>query len=265
MSIVLVGPDWPSKLQLQQALSLLPHERGGGQEVRVSWGVECPGAVNGMRRLNAVEQLSAFHTAGILAPKFTEDVIVAQEWVRSEGAKVFGRRLKHSQGTDIVGAGYRPGGPRWITTRKGNRVVRGTRPERWNRLWLEREWWSKVVEGVVEEWRIHAMRAPSGEYRVIGRAKKVQTEPPTRVQPVRSRKNGWHMVHNLEPSEAIREAGKAAVRACGYDFGGVDVFVLSDGRVGVFEVNSAVGMSDYTSAQYAKAFTKYLPYVTEEV
>lgn len=255
MPIVVVGPEsWPSVGMLREAVGRLPPTEA---EMVVSWGVQRPGAVNGMPRLNAIEQLTALKSAGVLCPEFTTDVEIAKSWVR-EGNQVYGRHLRHSQGTDIIGAGYRPGGHRYITTRKGNRVLRGSIAERWNRKWLAREWWSKVIPNVAEEWRIHAMKSQrSGEYRVIARAKKVQTSDPTRRMLVRSRRNGWTMVHNVEPSDAVREAGKSAVRACEYDFGGVDVFVLTSGDVGVFEVNSACGLDNYTATQYANAISKY--------
>jgi hypothetical protein len=241
MPIEIIGPSWPSTRTLRHACEGV--ETRDGSLVRVSWGVQGEGLVNGMARLDAIEQLTAFEEyslALIRRPIFATDVEMAKEWIR-QGEMVFGRKLHHSQGRDIQGPGRHA-------------------PHRFRRKWLESEWWSLVVPDIVEEWRIHAMRGRNGEYRVIARGKKVQVDPPSRLLPVRSRSNGFRMVHNLEPPDSVREVGRRAVEACGYDFGGADVYVCEDGTVGVFEVNRAVGLSPYTSTQYARAFAKYLPY-----
>jgi hypothetical protein len=182
------------------------------------------------RRLNALEQLTAMREAGLLVPDHTTDIREAWGWVK-EGALVFGRKLYHSQGRDIVGP--------------------GPRADRPIRRWRESEWWSKVVPDVVEEWRIHVFDGKS-----IARGKKVQTGPSIRKQLVRNRANGWSMIHTERPSDALREAAKGAVNACGYEYGGVDLFVRGDGSVGVFEVNTAVGLDDYTASAYARAVVR---------
>jgi hypothetical protein len=225
--ITVIGRDWPSKQQLVQALeqvmSTLTDEQKA-QEVVVAWGTTREGAINGQRRLDAVEQLTAMRDAGVKVPEFTTDIAQALQWV-AEGCLVFGRRRQHTQGRDIVG-------PR-------------------HRRWRRSEFWVKVVPQVTEEWRVHVFRGRS-----IARGLKHQVEEPWRKMPVRNRKNGWHMRHDVEPSDELRNVAKAAVAAVGYDFGAVDLLVTEGGEVFALEVNKAPGLDDYTAAAYAKAIGK---------
>jgi len=216
--ITIVGPDWPSKRALAAAVAGLPGN------LRVSWGASAPGAVNGGPRKNATEQLQAFKDARVACPEFTTDLRIAKQWVK-EGHLVFGRRLEHTQGNDIVG-------PR-------------------HPAWARRQFWVKVIRDVADEWRVHVFNGRS-----IARGHKVQTSPPHRRMPVRNRKNGWTMEHKTDPPETVREAAKAAVKACGYDFGAVDLMVDQAGKVYVLEVNRAPGLDDYTASKYAEAIGK---------
>jgi hypothetical protein len=226
--VTLVGPDWPSKQRLAEALRAMPAE---GAHV-VSWGAFAPEAhLNAMPRKNAVEQLLSFSAAGLLCPEPTVELAVAQDWVRA-GAMVFGRRLRHSQGRDI----QLPG-----------RLA----PRRWRRAWLASEFWCQVLP-IADEWRFHIFLGRS-----IARGHKVQTGPARRVAPVRNRANGWTMRHGDTPPEGLRSVAKAAIEAVGYDFGAVDTFVLASGEHGVLEVNSAPGMDDHTASRYAAAIARW--------
>jgi D-alanine-D-alanine ligase-like ATP-grasp enzyme len=63
------------------------------------------------------------------------------------------------------------------------------------------------------------------------------------------------MKHDAEPPEGLRGAAKAAVEACGYDFGAVDLLV-KDGDFWFLEVNKAPGLSEYTANAYASAICR---------
>lgn len=195
---------------------------------KVSWGITSQGVFGGTKRYDAMEQLTAFKNAGIRTIEYTQDYAEAKRWV-AQRIPVFGRLFEHTQGTDIVG-------PR-------------------DKRFAKRQWWCKFVPSV-EEWRIHCMKFPSGTYRSIARGKKVQVEEPWRKLLVRNRSNGWRLDHTTDPPEAVREAAKAAVAACGYDFGAVDLLVLADNSVVVLEVNKAPGLDDYTASKYAEALRK---------
>jgi hypothetical protein len=199
----------------------------------IAWGISHPTALNGMRRLDGLQQLKAFASNGLNTPEFTTDVYTAMTWVR-EGYLVFGRKLYHTQGKDIVGPGRRA-------------------PRRFLRRWRESEFWVKVIPNVEQEWRMHIFNGKS-----IARGLKVQTGPTRRKMPVRNRKNGWTMVHNIKPPDEVREAAKKAVAAVGYLFGAVDLLLDRDGKVWVLEVNSAPGLDDYTAEAYADAISNYV-------
>lgn len=250
------GPDWPSTRLLRDALASLE------TDLILNWG---QGGKNGL------EQLTAFKQAGILSPEFTLNLNEAKQWVRA-GFKVFGRRLNHTQGSDIIGPGFRPsrqgiaGGQalKWITTRKGNRVqrmreVRGTRsvPEHWNRQWCSRDFWVKVIPSV-NEYRQHVWNA-----KAIRVGKKVKSDESWRIQPVRSRNNGWHIDYGFQSESEefktkIRELAKRAVAAVDYVGGAVDILEGSDGQLYVLEVNSAPSLKDENTLRvYVEAITKW--------
>ena len=99
-----IGPNWESTEALRAALADVQSEK-----------VFKYGAQNHM---DGPSQLHAFKAAGILSPDWTPNLDAAKSWVR-QGVEVWGRKRVHTQGTDIVGAGYceaQPGGRvlKWI-------------------------------------------------------------------------------------------------------------------------------------------------------
>lgn len=80
---------------------------------------------------------------------------------------------------------------------------------------------------------------------------------------IRSLKQGWALDYGAlcqqNINNKVRNAAKAAIAALGYDFGAVDVALLSDGKALVFEVNSAPGLlTKNTATAYAKHFKSLL-------
>lgn len=189
------------------------------------WGANYPApfehAFNNCPRLNAIEQLYAVGKENLPTIEWTTRLADARRAVM-DGDLVFGRTLIHTQGRDIVG-------PR-------------------SRRWSRRAYWTRVVKDVAEEWRIHAFRG-----KVIARGLKVQVEPPWRRMPVRNRANGWKMIHTAEPTQELRDVAVGAVKACGYDFGAVDILKDAAGALYVLEVNRAPGLDDYTLGRYVSA------------
>lgn len=223
-----IGPAWPSTAALKAALKDLETTQV------LHWG---SGGKNGL------EQLKAFRLAGLACPEFTADIREAQAWTRS-GVRTFGRRLHHTQGSDIVGAGYKL------------LHQRGKAQERFNPNWLHRDFWVKVIDSVAE-YRQHVW-----DGRAIRIGKKVQVDPPHRIQPVRSRNNGWHIDYGYKPSSAefierIRTLTKGAVACLGYPGGAVDILEGRDNQLYVLEVNSAPSLRDAnTLGAYVRAITK---------
>jgi hypothetical protein len=79
--ITLIGPNWRSKLALQERLTQFPGN------LRVCWGASnIPNALNGGDRLDGLEQLQAFTSTGIECPSATEDISTAINWVFLDGS-----------------------------------------------------------------------------------------------------------------------------------------------------------------------------------
>src|SRR5579872_2850983 len=160
------GPDWESTRQLTEALLVVESDKV------INWG---QGEKNGL------QQLQVFKQSNISCPVFTNSLEVAKGWVKDNHLEVWGRKLHHTQGLDIVLPLYNllPGRTtgvemRWIVTRKGNRVQR-PRPipaingrESWNEKWVSRDFWVQRIPNVLNEYRQHIF---NGE--AIRRGKKV--------------------------------------------------------------------------------------------
>jgi glutathione synthase/RimK-type ligase-like ATP-grasp enzyme len=65
------------------------------------------------------------------------------------------------------------------------------------------------------------------------------------------------MRHDVKPPEEVREVAKKAVKSLGYLYGAVDLAVDGQGKVWVFEVNSAPGMDTQTMEAYVKAIKRW--------
>jgi hypothetical protein len=184
---------------------------------------------------NGLDQLRAFKEAGLACPEFTRDLTQAKTWARS-GIRTFGRRLHHTQGLDIV----------------------GTKVLRFNSKWLRRDFWVKVIPSVAE-YRQHVW----GD-KCIRVGKKIEAGDHPRVQPVRSRANGWHLDYGWQsPSEEftekIRQLSKAAVACLEYQGGAVDILEGLDHKLYVLEVNSAPALADERTLEaYVRAIKRGL-------
>ena len=225
MSVVVVGPQrWPSRQMLDAALAQLP--QGPGRVV-VNWGcsVGPEGSLNASPRLNALEQLTRFQTAGVLCPKFYTTREQARQALLDAPDLVWGRRLLHTKGYDIA-----------------------QRPH--SRRWQQSEFWVEVFGVVREEWRVQICRGRS-----IARGLKHPVEPGAEASLIRNSRLGWRQRHDIDPPRGVRSAAKAACAAVGYDFGAVDLLVLEDLRVVVLEVNRCPGLDAYSASAYARAFT----------
>ncbi len=220
--IRIVGCDGVSKRRLTELLANTPGN------LTVAWGIVLPGALNGQGPISGIAQLKQFENAGVLTVEWTQNLRVAEAWVRA-GVLVFGREACHTQGRDIVGP---------------------THPS-----WPYKAFWSKVVTNVAQEWRVHAFLG-----RRIGQGLKFQDPehpgaplPQWSGLPIRNRKSGWRMKHEVAPPPAVTDAAIRATVAVGYDFGAVDVLWTTDGRAYVLEVNTAPRMDDWTAQRYADA------------
>ena len=172
----------------------------------------------GLGHLNGLQQLQRFQEAGLPCLEFTTDRTEAITWER-EGIPTFGRKVNHAAATDLT---------RYLEAG-------------WDRL----DYWVKIIP-VAREFRQHifeglAIRLGEWAPRTGTNVQRVITYPPERQAP-----------------PEVRVLAKAAVKACGYLFGGVDLLQGRDGRVVILEVNSAPAMDSWgTSEAYRKAITAW--------
>lgn len=231
----------PSALALAQALPDWPGiiRWGGGQS---------PNAIQGqVHLLDGLEQLTAFKAAKIPCPEFTTNYDLAITW--SKAGVILGRNTNHSQGFDII-----PFGGRLVFANQ--RIANRFRAK---------DFWVKAIRNIQSEWRVHIMRSKkTGTYYSIGMGLKehvaqIKAKPAQAGFEIRSRRLGWHLRHDVELPETVRQLAKDAVAAVKYDFGAVDILVGETGPV-VLEVNSCPAIrDDYTIDRYAKSLVKYYP------
>lgn len=222
--ITVAGPDWKTTRQLAAALREVP-ENGR--------------FVFGVRGLSNIEQLRRFSSNGVPCPEFTHLVEQAYDWV-IERQTVYARKNEHTKGRDIVIAGSL--GPTFGIPETGMYRRGLVIPE----LWYQRDYWTKLVPNILEEWRVHIFDEKSI---ARGRKHNVAANPGDLV---RNRNSGYRMEHVSDPPKGLRPVAKAAVEACGYEYGAVDILRTADG-FSVLEVNSAPAMDNYTLEKYVTA------------
>lgn len=234
MSITLHGPAWPTITALRTALVGVP-EVG---EFRL-----------GGPPTNAIGQLTAFRAAGLHTPDFTTDQSQAIRWVQDD-FMIFGRKLIHTRGNDII----LPGRIR-LNTRG---IVTGI-----NSRWLQSEWWSRYIPPT-EEWRVHVF-----DGKTIARGVKIPVHPPWRKAPVRNIDNGWAFRFDIDPPKGLRKTAKLACEALRYLHGAVDILQVGPNAPGasnaqettfyILEVNRIPALTcPYTRTAWVEAIRKHV-------
>lgn len=215
MSISLTGPPWPTVTTLREALATSPETgtfRLGGPPT------------------DSITQLTKFREAGLSTPEFTTDVTVAKEWVAA-GSIVFGRKLLHTRGNDIVLPGH---------------------PDRPNRRWVASDWWSLYLPPT-DEWRVHIVDGHS-----IARGRKILTGKEWRKAPVRNISNGWTFDFTTDPPKGVRTAAKKAMAAVGYRDGAVDILLTGSDPI-ILECNRVPALTcSYTRNAWIEAIRRYV-------
>lgn len=176
-------------------------------------------AVSKMRTFRALE------AAGVPTVTWTQDQTVAQQWAVEE--KVVGRDIDNGR----TAAGI-------TLYRKGSQIGKHLFYSRYFRK--------------QRELRVHVFCG-----RVIFEQEKLREKSTDDHDPyIRAHGRGWnfafkHLAERPIPEE-VRQAALGAVKALGLDFGGVDLG-WNDGRVVVFEVNTAPGLENSTLQAYVNA------------
>ena len=104
-----------------------------------------------------------------------------------------------------------------------------------------------------KEYRVHVFRGSVIDF--------VQKKLKTGFTPkpyIRSHDNGWVFCREgVELPNKVREVAIEAIKALKLDFGAVDLAISKNGKVCVFEVNTAPGIEGTTVVNYAKAIKTY--------
>lgn len=195
---------------------------------------------NALRRTrNKIDQYQAFEWSGVPTVEWTEDALRAQDWIEQDERVLVRTMLRGSQGRGITA--HSAEGTAWTCPWREHEA--GTYVKVFGRNPLN-----------VQEFRLHVVNG-----QVIDRQQKRKRrddDDELRANPyIRSHANGWVFCREgIECYDELDQAAKDAVEALGLDFGAVDCARCSDGRVCVYEVNTAPGLEGTTLQSYARAF-----------
>jgi hypothetical protein len=179
--------------------------------------------------VNKLKAFQIFKEKNVPTPDWTSDRTKAEEWVRA-GRVVFCRTK--------------------LSAMEGKGIVIATTPEAvipaplYTRLFPKNK-----------EYRVHVFK---GEVIDYVQKKLAADAPENRSKYIRNTANGWIFARSgIALPEAVSVAAKQAVEALKLDFGAVDLAISAEGRVAVFEVNTAPGIEGTTIEKYTEAITKY--------
>lgn len=167
--------------------------------------------------------------AGVPHPDFTADPAIAEEWLANGGPVVSRRLLRASQARGLVLV--QPGDVLPVAPLYTRYVKKA------------------------DEYRIH-IGLTRGSYNVIDIQQKRRRAGQESNFQVRNAENGWvYCRENVAAPASAVDAAIGAVRACGLEFGGVDIGWNRQREMGcVYEVNTAPGLEGSSVRRYADYF-----------
>ncbi len=149
--------------------------------------------------------------------------------------------------------------PKFSTTKVENWLVRTLKHKAGSDLIQNLDlgdYYTEKIENIEHEFRVH-----------IFKNKSIRTgikRPKENAHPwIKSLAHAWYLDYGTfcqdNITKRVRNEAKKAVKALGYDFGAVDIALLENKKVIVFEVNSAPGLAiDNTSLAYARHIKQFL-------
>lgn len=144
----------------------------------------------------------------------------------------FGRKLKHTQGKDIIRV-------------VGNNLSKVTK----------RDFWTLEIEKLAE-YRVHVFNG----VRIRCGTKTEKDTGKTQIDnPIWNLKNGMQIRYETPSPLQARKLAIAAVKACGLDYSAVDIIQGTDEKFYVLELNCRPGLHGNTAVVYAKAILDSLP------
>lgn len=194
--------------------------------------------LNKQEKVNvARNKLKTFKTllqGDVRVPEFTEDEDVALNWL-NEGKEVLGRTETGTQGKDIIFGSESP-----------------------TRMINECDFFVKYIKKK-HEYRVHVFsdKVIDCQRKAIRKTDDAGNEIDTSTidHRIRNMTNGFVFVRqDCDPPEDVKQQALAAIRACGLDFGAVDViWNSSEKKAYVLEINTAPGLEGTTVETYTKA------------
>lgn len=181
--------------------------------------------------VNKITAFKKFKEAGVPTPEWTTSHEQAKKW--SDAGKVVICRTK-------------------ISSMEGRGIVVATKPEELVSAPLYTKLFPKD-----KEYRVHVFNGKVIDY-VQKKLKADAKEIKGRNEYIRNTANGWIFARNgVSISTEVEQVAKAAIKACGLDFGAVDLAVNKSGKVVVFEINTAPGLEGTTITCYTDAIKIY--------
>lgn len=195
----------------------------------------CPNLLNHWtlvsRAINKLSAFKLFKKASVATPDWTDSKEKALEWIKA-GKVVICRAL--------------------LSSMEGRGIVVATKVSELVNAPLYTKLFSKD-----KEYRVHVFKGTVIDF-VQKKLKNGAAEIKGRNKYIRNTANGWIFAREgVTLPTAVSDEAKKAILALGLDFGAVDLATNPEGKVVVFEINTAPGLEGTTVTKYANAIKKY--------
>jgi len=186
---------------------------------------------------NKLRAFQAFKQHGVVTPEWTTDQNTATNWMNS-GNVVVCRTLLNSH--------------------SGRGIILASNPQR-DVASVPRAPLYVKYKKKKKEFRVHVFQ---GRVLDVAEKRRVRREnrPETYDGYIRNHANGWVFCRDsiVEPS-GIRDLAVSAAKACGLDFGAVDIiWNEKEDKCYVLEINTAPGIEGTTLEKYTQALTTWI-------
>lgn len=196
--------------------------------LNIGWGR--PGDVNTRIPPNKLWELEACKKAGVRTVPFGSFTGIGANTTEAP-AYIMGRNIRHTEGTDIALYQLRPGGYRLI--------------QRGRKAQFEPDFYTAVIDKAAE-YRAHVWFGKAVKY-----GKKTYRGEGESASIIWNFDSNWKLDYKADVPPAAWDLAKKAVKACGLDFGAVDVLEGKDGLMYFLEVNTRPGIEGQTILKYA--------------
>jgi len=181
--------------------------------------------------INKRSAFGVFKSSGVATPDWTLSKAKALEWIQAGKVVICRTLLSSMEGKGIV-----------VATKESELV----NAPLYTKLFPKDK-----------EYRVHVFKGAIIDF-VQKKLKTGASEIKGRNKYIRNTANGWVFCReNVTLPKAVGDEAKKAIEAIGLDFGAVDLATNEQGKVVVFEINTAPGLEGTTITKYANAIKKY--------